>query len=47
VPVREAILWLIPPDERLYIDPEKIDAAVKNERDRIVVALRRLAARIG
>jgi hypothetical protein len=26
--------------------PEKIDAAVKNERDRIVVALRRLTDRI-
>ena len=34
------------PDERVDIDPEKIDAAVKNERDRIVVALRRLADRI-
>lgn len=31
---------------RVHIDPEKIDAAVRNERDRIVVALRRLADRI-
>ena len=30
----------------MHVDPEKIDAAVKNERDRIVVALRRLADRI-
>jgi hypothetical protein len=28
------------------VNPDKIDAAVKSERDRIVVALRRLADRI-
>jgi hypothetical protein len=28
------------------VDPGKIDAAVKSERDRLVVALRRLADRI-
>ncbi len=36
----------MPADERSQIDPEKIDAAIKNERDRIVVALRRLADKI-
>jgi hypothetical protein len=30
----------------MHVGPEKIDAAVKNKRDRIVVALRRLADRI-
>ena len=33
-------------EDGLHVDPEKIHATVQNERDRIVVALRRLADRI-
>lgn len=41
-----AIVARMPGEDDLHIDPEKIDAAVQNERDRIVGALRRFADRL-